>query len=472
MGEKNISDLVRRYEIMQASGKNTYFDPDEFDDLAEYYESFDDIQMASDVVSLGLQMHPLNESLLLKQGKYLICEAKYEEALAFFLKHFSYYNFELYLLKIECYLQLGLYAESYQLVKEILADKDVDMGEALSELGFLYLGSDYYNEAILYLDKSLEYVDEDRVDILNDLAYAYEMKGDFNMAIETVDRLLDEDPYSYDTWINLGKLHSIQENFEKAIDAFDFALTINDEDDTVLRLKAHCLLLVGRIDEAIQIFTECINKSPQDIQLYVALAECYLAQDNYDSMLEVVENAEKIDITNSSLQAKRAIAMLYKGEMDEALSVILESLKTDSLSLELNSLAGDVYLVKEDYAKAKKYLEIVLEEDSENIKVLEKMASVYISEEAFKDAIDCLEKILKISPSQSHPKRKLVLLYFEIGNKEMFFHYLDMLSDEELHDIYYLFYEEPEAQSLSRKELIRRLSEARECRILFKNLKY
>lgn len=472
MGEKNISDLILRYEAMEASGKTVYFDPDEFDDLAEYYESYDDIDMALKVVAAGLQIHPLNESLLLKRGKYFLYEEKYEDALAFFKVHFSYYSFDLYLLKIECYLQLGMYAESYQIAKEMLADKSLDMGEALSELGFLYLGADYYNEAILYLDKSLEYIEDDRIDVLNDLAYAYEMKGDFESAIKTVDRLLDEDPYSYDTWINLGKLHSIQENFERAIDAFDFALTINDEDETVLKLKAHCLLLIGRVDEAINIFKDSIEKSPEDTHLYIALSECYMHLDDYESMLQIVEDGEKVDPLNPMLQAKKAIAFLYKGEVDEALSIVLENLKTDPLSLELNSLAGDVFFAKENYLEAKKYIEIVLNEEPDNPKALEKLASIYIMDADFQAAIDCLEKILELSPSLASPKRKLVLLYFEVGDKDKFLSYLEMISDEDLYDIYNLFYEDFDPKSLSRDELISRLSEARECRILFKNLKY
>lgn len=472
MIEKDISDLVRRYETMQISGKSAYFDPDEFDDLAEYYESYDDIDMALKVVASGLEIHPHSESLLLKQGKYLVCEGKFEESLVFLDTHFSYYSFDLYLLKIECFLQLGLYAESYQLVKEILADKDVDMGEALSELGFLYLGVDYYNEAILYLNKSLEYLEEDRTEVLNDLAYAYEMKGDFALAIETVDRLLDEDPYSYDTWINLGKLHSIQENFDKAIDAFDFALTINDAEDSVLRLKAHCLLLVGRAEEAINIFKESIKKSPEDIHLYVALAECYLHIDDYDSMLEIVEQGEGVDNENTAIRAKKAIALLYGGEVDSALEIVLKALEIDSLSLELNSLAGDIFFAKENYEEAKKYLKVVLEEEPESVKVLEKLASIYIMEESYQEAIDSLELALELNPSSTVAKRKLVLLYFEVGDKEKFRYYLEMLSEDELYSIYEVFYEDVSPQTLSREELVGRLFEARECRILFKNLKY
>lgn len=472
MREKDISDLVRRFETMQVSGKIAYFDPDEFDDLAEYYESYDDLDMALNVVMSGLKMHPRNEALLLKQGKYLVCDGNYEEALVFFNEHFSYYNFDLYLLKIECYLQLGLYSESYQAVKEILDDKDVDMGEALSEVGFLYLGADYYNEAILYLGKSLDYIDEGRIEVLNDLAYAYEIKGDFDLAIKTVDRILDEDPYSYDTWINLGKLQSIQENFDKAIDAFDFALTINGDNESVLRLKAHCLLLVGRVEEAIQIFKDSIEKTPDDIHLYVALSECYLHLDDYDSMLEVISQGEKVDGENAAIRAKKAIALLYKGEVDEALDLVLKSLEADDSSLELNSLAADVFFAKENYEEAKKYLMIVLDEEPENTRVLDKLATVYIMEASYQEAIGYLEKALEISPSLNLPKWKLVLLYFEVGDKEKFFYYLKMLSDEELRDIYKFFYEDLDVGSFTKEELINRLSEARECRILFKNMKY
>ena len=64
------------------------------------------------------------------------------------------------------------------------------------------------------------------------------MKGNYEKAIEYNNLLLDIDPYSYDGWVNIGKLYSMNEQHDKAVDAFDFALTVNEGDVSVLKMKA------------------------------------------------------------------------------------------------------------------------------------------------------------------------------------------------------------------------------------------
>lgn len=472
MAERSISELIQRYEQMLRSGKSVYFDADEFDELAEYYENREDFDTASDVVELGLEMHLGNAMLLLKKGKYLVCTGDYADALAFFNTHFNSYDFDLYLLKIECLLQLDLYAEAYQLTKEILSDEDSDMALALSELGFLYLEADYYNEAILYLDKSLEYAPEN-IEVLCDLSYAYEMKGDFAASIKVNDRILDIDPYSFDAWVNIGKLHSMQENFDKAIDAFDFALTVSDGDDIVLKLKGHCLLLVGRIEEAIVIFENCIELKPDDLGSYLSLSECYLAQDRYDDLISILEKCEAMGGVSSEIHSKKATAYLQRGDVDVALAEISKGLQKDASSLDLNSIAGDIYFSKDKFEESEACFMKVLEQDPLNVKVLEKIASVHILQNKFTDAISILEKLLEIQEDSS-TKRKLALLYFEVGEKEQFIKMLEMLTNDELRSLYLLFFSESQLEKIKmdRQILIQRLTEARECRILFKNLKY
>lgn len=473
MSERDVSELVRRYEQMLVSGKSIYFDADEFDELAEYYESFEDFETASDIVESGLEMHPGNHSLLLKTGKYIVCEGNYSEAIEFFNQHFTSYDFDLYLLKIECFLQLDLYAEAYQLTKEVLEDEDTDLDIVLSELGFLYLEADYFNEAVLYLEKSLEYA-SDNLEVLTDLSYAYEMKGDFASAIKVSDKILDIDPYSFEAWLNIGKLYSLQENFDKAIDAFDFALTVSEGDESILKMKAHCLSLVGRTEEATAIFEECIKNKPDDAGLYLFLAECYLSLDRYDDMLLCLERCESISGKSSEIYAKKAAAYLQKGEADLALESVLDGLQIDPISIELNFIAGDIYFAREMYVESEACFSKILEEESQNQTALEKIASVCILQHNFTQAIEYLEQLLELQSDTSAVKRKLALLYFEVGDKERFLYYLDMLNDNDLRELFSLFYSESQLNpdSTDRAMLIKRLTEARECRILFKNLKY
>lgn len=140
---------------MLVSGKSVYFDASEYDELAEYYDSLDDYETANEIVEIGLTIHPANEQLMLKHARFLTYDAKYEEALAYINMHLSSADdTELYLLKIECTLQLGNSAEALNIANKLLSDTESDLDEVLAELGFVYLDAEDYTTAILFLQKA------------------------------------------------------------------------------------------------------------------------------------------------------------------------------------------------------------------------------------------------------------------------------------------------------------------------------
>jgi tetratricopeptide (TPR) repeat protein len=88
----------------------------------------------------------------------------------------------------------------------------------ITETAYLLNDVDRFDRAITFLEESMK-IDDANIDAIVDLAYAYEMKGDLEKAIEQNNRLLDIDPYSYDAWVNIGKLYSMNRAYDKAIDA-------------------------------------------------------------------------------------------------------------------------------------------------------------------------------------------------------------------------------------------------------------
>jgi len=474
MKEKDISDLLERYEQMLVTGKNIYFDADEYEELADYYDKLDDIETAKDVVDLGLKIHPDNEALMLRYARFMIYEANYMPALEYLNTHFSTYNFELYLLKIECYLQLGLYAEAHELTAEVLKDEDTEIEVILSELGFLYVEAEYFDEAILYFKKSLEY-DPENKDVLNDLAYAYEANGDFDAAIEICERILDLDPYGFELWLMLGKLYSLNENYEKAVDAFDFALTLDDSNINVLKLKAHCLILSDRIPEAIETLKQAIILSPDDEISYLTLADCYLNLDDPKNMLTAIYDYEsKFGETAESI-IKKAYAFFMKGKADAAEDLIHQILKHNPKSSYINLLAGNLYLKLGKISDAEVlYKKALTLNDEGGEEILEKLVSLFVSKNDFTNALVYQKKIVDIE-NTTESKIKLALIYLEAGIKDNYHEYVQSLSDDVLISLLNVFYPNEDTfyeNPADREYIIQRLYEVFESRQLYKNIKY
>lgn len=472
MSEKDISQLVKKYEESVNSGKLVYLDADEFSELADYYDSQDETERARKIVEAGLAIHPANSSLLIKKAKFAVYDGEYSLALNILEKSSLEYEFDLYLLKIECYLQLGIYPEVYALTEEMLNKEEEEDPETIfAELGFLHVEADCFKEAVSYFKESLKYNSEN-IDVLSDLAYSHEMLDDFDAAIDVTNKILDIEPYTYEAWVNLGKLYSLKEEFEKAIDAFDFALTINDSDENVLKLKAHCLSLAGRTEEATTIFNELLQENPNDATIYFLLAECYQSLEMFDEALSVLSQYERIKGETEESVSKKAYVFLQQGEYNKALYMVRKGLVLFPGYFDLNLLAGEIAFKQERFDEARNFYLAIYTEDSENFHLIDRLALVSIKEEDYEKAAYYTEKLLDIDPNNLAVKERLALLYFEMDDKERFNDILDQFTDKELLSLFQLIYIPQNPNQFDRNTLIVYLNKARETRTLFKNLKY
>jgi len=471
MSEKDITPLINRYEQALHSGKTPYFDADEFGELADYYDSVEDLGAVRKIIDTGLSIHPGNTSLLVKKAKLAVYDGDYEKALNV-LQSSTEYDFDLYLLKIECHLQLGEYTDAFRLSEELLEKEDNEPTDhVLAELGFLYVEADYFKEAALYFEESLKYNPEN-IDVLSDLAYSYEMLGDYDNAIVTTNKILDIESYTYEAWVNLGKLHSLKEEFEKAIDAFDFALTINESDLNILKLKAHCLTLSGRAEEAIEIFTNLLSIDPEDTSTLLLLAECYQSLEMYDEAIENLGRYQSIEGNTEELLSKQAYLYLQKGDLRLATSIVEKGLEENPFSTDMNMIAGEIALKRGEFDNAENYYLSIYIENEEDFQLLDRLAIANIKKEDYQQAAYYSEKMLSLDPANLAVKERLALLYFEIDNKDEFNKILDQFSDSELLSLFSLIYTPQTPDYFDREMLISYLNKAREARTLFKNMKY
>lgn len=472
--ELDITSLVEKYEQMRALGKKMYFDADEFALLAEYYNAEGDNEEAEQLIGEGLKIHPGSPELMLLQVKTLVFSEMYEEALDYMKQISDDGGVDLALLKIEALLHLDRYPEADSLINKTL-EQDLVMDDLyyfITEAGYMLNDVDKFDRAITFLEESIK-IDDANTDAIVDLAYAYEMKGDLEKAIAHNNRLLDIDPYSYDGWVNIGKLYSMNEQYDKAIDAFDFALTIREDDVSVLKMKALSLYLNDNTPEAVSIFEECLRKAPDDETLYDSLLEAYEAMEQYDEMMKLIDKKEA-QFGSEGIMAKRAFVHISREEFEEARALFSRIPETEKESLDYYMLEGELAFHDDNFLQAEvSYMKAALLSEG-NEDILDRLANISVAQEKFEQAASYLEELLDIAPDFPTAKSRLAFIRFEIGSKEPFDEIMSQFSDDELRALLNLLTgnEETDFSGYSREKILTRLNEARENRVLFKNIKY
>ncbi len=472
--ETDITALIEKYEQMRALGRNFYFDADEFALLAEYYNAEGDNDEAEQLIREGLRMHPGSSGLMLLRAKTLVFAELYEEALEYLGLISDEGGVEHALLRIESMLHLEQYDDADRLINETLEEDLVmdDLYYFITEAAYLLNDLDKFDRAITFLEESMK-IDDTNVDAIVDLAYAYEMKGDLEKAIEQNNRLLDIDPYSYDGWVNIGKLYSMNGQYDKAIDAFDFALTIREDDLPVMKMKALSLYLNDNVREAVAIFEQCLNKAPGDESLYDSLLEAYEAMEQYDEMMKLIDKKEAL-FGNEGVLAKRAFVHMNREEIDKAKELFEQIPDAEKETLDYYMLEGELAFHDNDLKRAETaYMKAALISEG-NEEILDRLVNISVAQEKFEQAAVYLEELLEIAPDFPTAKSRLAFIRFEIGSKEPFDEIMAQFSDEELRALLSLISGSGEAEypNYSREKMLTRLNEARENRVLFKNIKY
>ena len=128
---------------------------------------------------------------------------------------------------------------------------------------------------------------------------------------------------------------------------------------------------------------------------------------------------------------------------------------------------GDFAASETAYMKAALYM-------PDNETVIDRLANVSVARDKYEQAAEYLEQLLEMDPSYPSAKSRLAFIRFEIGEKEPFDEIAQQLSDEDLRILLTLIsnVENDNIATLTRDELLKRLNELRENRVLFKNIKY
>lgn len=471
----DINELIHKYELMRYEGKSVYFDPDDFAILADYYNDFGDISEAEYIIDIALEMHPGSTELMVVKAKVLVASGKYQETYDYLSIIGDNENSIDYLqVKIECLLNLEKIEEADALVDKTLTTGDLDEEDLftfLTEIGFLYNDVDIYNKAVSLLILASS-IDKTNIDLWVDLSYSYEMMNDFPKAIEANNAILDIDPYSFDGWVNLGKLHSMLKEYDKAIDAFDFALTINEDEVSVLKMKALTLYLNDNVEEAVRLFRECLKNSPDDESLYDSLLEGYEVMEQYTEMLELIAQKEE-KFGSQGILLQRAHVYLTLERYEEAEEAFKEIPEADKNNFDYYVLEGELAIYNEDYDTAEMAYMLALMDSPDDELIVDKLANISMEQDKYEKSAEYLEQLLLLNPEFPTAKARLAFLRFEIGAKEPFDEIMSQFTDSELRALLALLStQDIDYSKYNREQLLTRLNEARENRILFKNIKY
>ena len=339
-----MEDILQRYLNMENRGAGIYFDADEIVELLDHFEEMDDLEHYKKVVKLGQKIHPHSIDIKIRTCKVYIFNEEFEKALTLIEHIGEPDNLELNLLKYECLCALDRY---YEVVAHLEAQKIHSDEELQDTYEFLTaLLNEQYNSEYAYdlICRGLALFPESTI-LKEELCFYYEMQGDLKKALEISQYLVGLNPYETDYWYLQGRLYTLMEAYDKAIESFDFALICDDSDLEIKIMKAYCQYMLENYEKVIEAYMDVfaeeteyfvefiqpfIEASDYSECAYLLLRKMLQEFGDYQSFPKVISDSiEKLFFSNEKNQ-QRETMFLRSGEINRT---HLDDISSNELSV-------------------------------------------------------------------------------------------------------------------------------------------
>lgn len=278
----NITELVERYERFTKGESTPFFEQEDYEILIEYYQVKGQLDYAMDVVEKALQQYPYSAVLLLKKAQIYFDLKQLSFALQTLDVAEIYDSTEvgIPLLRAEIFAFQSRYQEAVELLQGLIetAEQD-DLPDIYLQLCDVYEDWEKYNEVYDCLIACLQ-LDSNNEEALSRFNYCVEITEKFKDSISIHKHLIDENPYNEFAWYNLACAYRGINEYEKAINAFEYVLAINEDADYVYQDIAELHYKNGAYQKALDVLKDMCEAFEADDEIYFLQGKCHEALGN------------------------------------------------------------------------------------------------------------------------------------------------------------------------------------------------
>jgi tetratricopeptide (TPR) repeat protein len=413
--EDDSNELVQRYEKYLTGADSGYFDVDEMAAIVEYYLSHGRTNDSLEALKFGLRLHPASNLLNVKRAKLYLATGDISKAYHLLNNLVEDSDTEIVYLKIKTLLKLHRAKDAFEFADNYINHEEFDIDWICVDIAMLFTEEYEFNLALQILQKG-EASNPKNLDILFDMAFCQEQKGQYDQAIETYNRIIELDPYNDEVWSAVGQLYFILKDYEKAIEAYDFALIIDENDSLSLLQKAHALFQLEKWKDALEVYTAYSEMVSEKWQVWTFIGECYEKLEDFENA--IVFYRKSLDESEDNFDALEgmAIGLLELERFDESLEYIYKAIKLNQLDFEIWIYLGEamegLYRWEEALAAYKKSIAL----NSNQPDTLFDIGNIYMEIAEFKSALKYYKLAYSFDSTREFIELFIAVAAFYTGN--------------------------------------------------------
>lgn len=357
----NISDLIFEYEAMSQKGTVGFIEETVVFKLVKHYTQSKDIEEALRVVGFGLEQFT-NCAEMYACKASLLSEIKQDELALHYLDTaliFSINNPQLLLIKAEILVRNEQCEDAEKiltLLKSIAPMRELEYVYLLEAQ--IYENTDAYDDMFDSL-RDVLVINPRNEEALSRMWLAMELSGRYEESVALHESITDETPYSHLAWHNLGHAFLGLEDYDNAIDAYEFAIVSNEHFEYSYRDCAAVYIQKRNFKKALELYKEVEERFEVDYDVLAKIGYCYQRLGQHTTA--VVYYKKSLDMQNQNPEAYFRLGECLKlqGDLTNAVKAIQMAVEIDDSYEEyffalaqVYSLLGETELASEAFCKA------------------------------------------------------------------------------------------------------------------------
>ena len=343
---EELKELIQQYTNLKEGRSHAFIDEEGFERIIDYYDEKEQYVQALEAAEFAIEQYSYSSALLLKKADVLISLRKYKEALDIleFAELFDTTDSTLYILKTDAYLALDMQEKAASLLESAI---EVFEGEErldlLFELADVY--DDYENfEKVFDCLKMILEQDPSNEEALYKICFWTDFTGRNEEGIRLHQWILDEFPYNELAWFNLGAAYQGLKLYEKAIDAYLYAVAIDEKFDYSYRNLGDAYIKLHKYKEAIEVLEKVIELARPEAVIYEAIGHCFDKLGNFAQARFNYKKASHLNPEDSQMHYKVACTYMNEGLWQNAIKSLETAVRINKPLPEYHLALGQCFM--------------------------------------------------------------------------------------------------------------------------------
>ena len=393
---KPIIELVHEYEVLSQKGTVGKFEKTVLCDIADYYEQEAAFEKALNAIDHALSVFGLSIDLIIKKINILIKNSKGVDAIEYldFKVNPNMSEPRIQLLKAKVLISLKNYEDAFPILEELKFEHTFS-NEILSEVFLCEAGiyeSLFQFEKMYYALQESILLNPKNNDALIRMWLCVEINKKYEESIHFHKSIIEEAPFSYLAWFNLGHAFHYKRNYKKAIEAFEYAFLINPDFELAYRDCADVCMDICQFDKALECYVELRNRIGDESELYLNMGICYERMNDDQSAKALYFKSISLDSHNDEAYYRVGTCFLREEMYELAIHYLQKAIQLEERREEYFAALGNVYSQIGDHKNAVEAFEAATEVAPEIPIYWVQFASYYMSLFDYDSALEVIEQ--------------------------------------------------------------------------------